>query len=81
MATTKKPAVSAAPVVKAKVPARKKAAPATRAIDPGQRANYIELADFYIAERRGFAPGDAQQDYLAAAAEIDRLIADGHFGP
>ena len=67
-------------MVKAKAPARKKAAPATRAIDPGQRANYIEVAAFYIAERRGFAPGDAQQDYLAAAAEIDRLIADGHFG-
>ena len=75
-----KTAAPAAPVVKAKAPARKKVASSAKAIDAGQRANYIEVAAFYIAERRGFAPGDAQQDYLAAAAEIDRLIADGHFG-
>ena len=48
-------------------------------IDPAQRANYIEVAAFYIAERRGFAPGNPEQDYLEAAAEIDRMIAAGHF--
>ena len=62
-------------------PARKAArAPRKAPIDPAQRANYIEVAAFYIAERRGFAPGNPEQDYLEAAAEIDRLIAAGHFG-
>lgn len=71
-------AVAAAPV-KAKTPAKKKAASAAKSVAPEQRANYIEVAAFYIAERRGFAPGNPEQDYLDAAAEIDRLIAGGHF--
>lgn len=49
------------------------------AVDAAQRANYIEVAAYYIAQRRGFTPGDPQQDYLDAAAEIDQLIAAGHF--
>lgn len=61
----------------AKAPAAKKAQLA-HAVDPKKRAHDIEVAAFYIAERRGFAPGDATQDYLQAAAEIDRLIASGH---
>ena len=73
-------AKSAAPAAKPKAAAKKKAAPAVRTIDPGQRANYIEVAAFYIAERRGFTPGNPEQDYLDAAAEIDGLIAAGHFG-
>ena len=48
-------------------------------VDPEKRASYIEVAAYYIAERRGFAPGNPEQDYLEAAAEIDRLIAAGHF--
>jgi hypothetical protein len=68
-----------APVVKAKA-APKKKAKAVAAVDPSQRANYIEVAAFYIAERRGFTPGNPEQDYLDAAAEIDGLIAAGHFG-
>jgi hypothetical protein len=69
-----------APTVKANAPAKKASKPISRAeIDPAQRANYIEVAAFYIAERRGFAPGNPEQDYLDAAAEIDRMIAAGHF--
>ena len=71
---------AAAPVAKAKAPAKAKAKVTSASIDPGQRANYIEVAAFYIAERRGFAPGNPEQDYLEAAAEIDRLIDAGHFG-
>jgi hypothetical protein len=71
-------AAKAAP--QAKAPAKSKpAAKVWREIDPTQRANYIEVAAFYIAERRGFAPGNPEQDYLEAAAEIDRMIAAGHF--
>lgn len=71
-----------APVVAKKAAAPKKAKPAavkSAEIDPTQRAHYIEVAAYYIAERRGFTPGDAAQDYLDAAAEIDRLIEAGHF--
>jgi len=48
-------------------------------ITPEQRANYIEVAAFYIAEQRGFAPGNPMDDWVAAEAEIDRLIASGKF--
>ena len=66
--------------VAAKPAAKKKAvAKVAREIDPAQRANYIEVAASYIAERRGFAPGNPEQDYLEAAAEIDRMIAADHF--
>jgi hypothetical protein len=86
-----KPAVKAPAKAPAKVPAKasakapaKKSTPAKPvvqgpAVDAAQRANYIEVAAYYIAQRRGFTPGDAQQDYLDAAAEIDQLIAAGHF--
>jgi len=44
-----------------------------------QRNHYVAVAAFYIAERRGFTLGNPQDDWLAAEAEIDRLIASGHF--
>lgn len=79
---------SAKPTSPAK-PAKPKASPAKasrKAASPGktvpaeQRAHYIEVAAFYIAERRGFAPGNPTEDWLAAEAEIDRLLAAGRLG-
>ena len=83
-----KPAAAAKKAVAKQAVAKKAAAPKPAklakiegpAIDPAQRANYIEVAAYYIAQRRGFTPGDPQQDYLDAAAEVDQLIAAGHFG-
>jgi len=49
------------------------------AISPEQRCHYVEVAAFYIAERRGFAPGNPVDDWCAAEQEVDRLIATGHF--
>jgi len=49
------------------------------AISAEQRAHYVSVAAFYIAERRGFTLGNPEQDWLQAEAEIDRLIASGHF--
>lgn len=46
-----------------------------------QRRNYIEVAAYYIAERRGFNGGDALEDWAAAEAEIDRLLAEGRLNP
>jgi hypothetical protein len=34
------------------------------------------VAAYFIAERRGFQGGDETSDWLAAEAEIDRLLAD-----
>lgn len=38
------------------------------------REEMIAVAAYFRAERRGFAPGEAHDDWLAAAAEIDRQL-------
>jgi hypothetical protein len=43
-------------------------------VDPDQRRSYVEVAAYYIAERRGFVKGDEANDWLAAEEEIDRLL-------
>lgn len=63
---------------KAAVAGRKRNAGAS--VSPEQRRNYVEIAAYYIAERRGFAPGDPLQDWIEAEAEIDRLLAGGRLG-
>lgn len=65
-----------ASVAKPKTVAAAKAKPALSA---EQRNNYVEVAAFYIAERRGFVPGSPADDWVAAELEVDRLIASGHF--
>lgn len=78
----KKAAAPAATRAATATTAKPKAAEATTAtrrtraarIDPEQRRSYVEVAAYYIAERRGFADGDLTNDWLAAEAEIDRLL-------
>jgi Protein of unknown function (DUF2934) len=41
---------------------------------PAERHRMIELTAYYIAEKRGFAGGDPDADWLAAEAEVDRLL-------
>lgn len=75
------PTPKAAPKVGSKVATKKPAKTAAgKKVPSAQRAHYIEVAAFYIAERRGFAPGDPLQDWVAAEAEIDRLLAEGRLG-
>jgi hypothetical protein len=45
-----------------------------------QRRHYVEMAAYYIAERRGFAPGNPLEDWVQAEAEIDRLLSEGRLG-
>lgn len=78
--------VTAAPVApaKAKAAAKPKAtkpavATSKSALSVEQRNHYVEVAAFYIAERRGFVPGNPADDWCAAELEVDRLIASGHF--
>ena len=77
-----KPVATPKPVAKSK-PKAEAVAAAVEAPKTGmgleQRAHYVEVAAFYIAERRGFASVNPMEDWLAAEAEIDRLIASGHF--
>ncbi len=79
-----KPAKAAPAVAK---PAAKKASatklkPSTApmpVLTTEQRNHYVSVAAFYIAERRGFTLGNPADDWMAAEAEVDRLIASGHF--
>ena len=48
-------------------------------VSPEQRHNYIEVAAFYVAQRRGLAPGNPLDDWAMAEVEVDQLIASGHF--
>jgi hypothetical protein len=73
---TKVPAVKKVATAKPRV---SKAASPKITVSQEQRARYVEVAAFYIAERRGFAAGNPTDDWLAAEAEVDRLIASGHF--
>ena len=79
----KQEAVSAAPVAAAAEPVVQGSAAVAVAvtISPEQRTNYVQMAAYYIAERRGFAPGNPEEDWLAAEAEVDRLIASGKLSP
>jgi hypothetical protein len=82
--TGSKPAVASAKTknstktaVTAKKSPTKAAAPKVKRIDPRQRRNYIEMAAYYIAERRGFVGGNEADDWAAAEVEIDRLLVEG----
>jgi hypothetical protein len=79
--TPEAPKAAAKVAAKPKAPAKKAAKAATGNTVPAeQRAHYIEIAAFYIAERRNFAPGNPLEDWVAAEAEIDRLLAEGRLG-
>ena len=38
----------------------------------------IEIAAFFIAEERGFAPGNELSDWLRAEADVERLLRGVH---
>ena len=42
-----------------------------------QRQQYIEVAAYHVAERGGFSDGRDSENWLAAEAEIDQLLAEG----
>jgi len=81
-----KPAIKATPAAKTKAAPKAAAAkPVSRAKKPAgvpleKRKHYVEMAAYYIAERRGFAAGDLLEDWVQAEAEIDRLLAEGRLG-
>lgn len=44
------------------------------AVSPQMRRGMIAEAAYLRAERRGFAPGHEEADWLAAEVEVDRLL-------
>ena len=78
-----KAAASKAGPAKAKATAGKAAAkPGKRAaVTPDQRRCYVEVAAYYMAERRGFSGGNPAEDWLLAEAEVERLLAEGLINP
>ena len=75
-AVADKPAAKKAPAAKTKLKVSTAPKPL---LSTDQRNHYVAVAAFYIAERRGFTLGNPTEDWLAAEAEVDRLIASGHF--
>lgn len=48
-------------------------------VTPEQRYHYVEVAAYYIAQRRGFDAGFADEDWALAELEIDNLLVAGEF--
>ena len=44
------------------------------AVSPDDRDRWVEVAAYYIAQRRGFAEGSPLEDWLAAEREFERLL-------
>ena len=75
---------AAAPAAPKKTPAKPKSAAAkprakartdvATSLSPAERLRMIEMAAYFRAERRGFAPGHEYEDWLAAEAEIAALV-------
>jgi hypothetical protein len=64
----------------APAPAAEQAPPIPQ-LTPEQRRMYVEVAAYYIAERRGFQGGSELEDWVQAEAEIDRLLREGILKP
>lgn len=71
-------------VAKARKPVARKPTAKRNSLPPlsaEQRRGYVEIAAYYIAERRNFAGGHPQDDWAQAEAEIDRLLREGILNP
>ena len=76
-------AASAAPPPPEAVAPKKRALPKARpvevtsrtAVTEETRRGMIAQSAYLRAERRGFSPGGEDEDWLAAEAEVDRLLA------
>ncbi len=58
-------------IKKTSAPASKTSPPATTVITSEERHGLIAEAAYYLAEKRGFQGGSAEQDWLDAAAQVD----------
>jgi hypothetical protein len=68
-------------VAPAKKPAGRSAPAVAKGIAPERKRYYVEVAAYYIAERRGFHGGSELDDWVQAEREIDRLLSEGILKP
>jgi len=54
--------------------------PVSATLSENQRRAMIAEGAYLRAEKRGFAPGHENEDWLAAESEVDRLLHAGHGG-
>lgn len=47
---------------------------ASGALSDVERRNYVEVAAYYIAQRRGFCGGCPIEDWTQAELEVDRML-------
>ena len=47
---------------------------ANGALSDAERRSYVEVAAYYIAQRRGFRGGSELEDWIQAESEVDRLL-------
>lgn len=66
-----------APAAKTKPKAAPRPRKAAAKIAPDLRRHYVEVAAYYIAERRGFLDGCETSDWCQAETEIDRMLTEG----
>lgn len=77
VATSKPKPVTATPkktAVKKAASRNPKAKSNGAAVPDEQRRHYVEVAAYYIAERRGFLGGSELEDWTQAELEVDRLL-------
>lgn len=74
---TKKPAKAAPTASKTIGGVSIKPTARAKSVDPDQRRYYVEVAAYYIAERRGFTGGHEAEDWTAAEVEIDQMLSEG----
>lgn len=77
----KKPAVPQKGPVKKVVIGSGSAKNRKPSISNEQRRRYIEVAAYFMAERRGFAGANPASDWVKAEIEIDRMISAGKLDP
>jgi hypothetical protein len=74
----KRPTAAAKPAAAPASPPRRKAVEMPKPIlDEGQRAQYVSVAAYYIAERRGFNGSYELADWAQAETQIDNLLREG----
>lgn len=71
--TTTKPRTGITPTAAAATRKRTRSV-ADISISAEERQRMIREAAYYLAERRGFAPGQAMADWLTAEAEVTVLL-------
>ncbi len=74
----KKPAAKKKPTVKKKTKAKNKPAtksgPGASSISAAEKQRLIQETAYFIAQQRGFAPGNEIQDWLIAEKKVNEII-------